>query len=282
MRADSAKRGNQSGGMFSGRPPAKDVRVFQEDNVLFNAEVLAPRAELHLHLIAGFHLHASGGCDRPRRPTAPPKVLMPRRPDVEYKADTSPALPHPDQRWGDQFQDCPRSGWGSLAGHWRDWLPATDYGLHRGRSTCSGLTSSCRSGQAGCGGSESCGSWMTSTISSPSPIRPTACTHRELGLRRHGVPLQLLVVGDAGADPRLRPPNPHQEDLEAAGDPQWLRPSRYQVRRLMVAARDGERVPLSAPVPKDYPNRMASPPPPAVRLRLVRVDHGARLRLRAC
>jgi oligopeptidase B len=82
--ADSAKRGNAVWRHVAGAASGPDVRVFQEDDVLNNVSILRSRSGRYL-LIASEAFTSSEWWIIPAAdPTAPPRLVAPRRPGVEY------------------------------------------------------------------------------------------------------------------------------------------------------------------------------------------------------
>jgi oligopeptidase B len=84
LTADSAKRGNAVWRHVIGQPRSADVNVFRDDDVLHNVGVGRSRSGKYVLMgSSGFtdsewHVVPTGS------PATPPRVIAPRRPDVEY------------------------------------------------------------------------------------------------------------------------------------------------------------------------------------------------------
>ena len=87
MTADEAKRGNAVWRHVIGTPREQDVKVFQEDNVLNNVSVLRSRSEKFIFIPADGFTSSEWRVIPAANPTAAPRVIAARRPNVEYSVE---------------------------------------------------------------------------------------------------------------------------------------------------------------------------------------------------
>lgn len=87
MTADSAKRGNAVWRHVVGRPRAQDVKVFQEDNVLNDVDVFRSRSGKYVFISADGFTSSEWRMVSATDPKAAPRVVAPRRPNVEYSVE---------------------------------------------------------------------------------------------------------------------------------------------------------------------------------------------------
>ena len=254
MRADSAKRGNAVWRHTIGAPAGRDVRVFQEDNILYDVSVSRSQSGKYVFISADGFTSSEWRVIPTARPSAAPRVLVPRRPMVEYSADHVPGaflIRTNDGATNFRIVHTPEED--SRPKRWRDWLPASD----------------------------------SVFVESFSVFRAhVVVSERANGLRRlrvvrsadrgthfitfPDVAYGVFPVENADFDAAtfrfsyssLTTPNSiYEYDLEKRTRtllkrqeiPSGFDESRYQLRRLMVQARDGEQVPVSLLLPKDYP-----------------------------
>jgi oligopeptidase B len=127
MTADSAKRGNAVWRHVVGTPPAQDVKVFQEDDVLNNVGVFRSRSGKYVFIAADGFTSSEWRVIPAAEPAAAPRVIAPRRAGVEYAVD------HGEDGFYVLTNDGARNFRVVLAPeatpgpeHWTDWLPHRD------------------------------------------------------------------------------------------------------------------------------------------------------------
>jgi oligopeptidase B len=84
LTADSAKRGNAVWRHVVGAPRVQDVKVFQEDNVLNDVDVFRARSGQYVFISADGFTSSEWRVIPTKDPKAAPRVVAPRRPNVEY------------------------------------------------------------------------------------------------------------------------------------------------------------------------------------------------------
>jgi oligopeptidase B len=87
MTADEAKRGNAVWRHAIGGPKGQDVRVFQEDNVLNNVTVFRSRSDKFIFIPADGFTSSEWRVIPAARPMDAPRVVAPRRANVEYSIE---------------------------------------------------------------------------------------------------------------------------------------------------------------------------------------------------
>jgi oligopeptidase B len=87
MTADAAKRGNAVWRHVIGTPREQDVRVFQEDNVLYTVTVFRSRSGKYIFIPADGFTSSEWRLIPAATPTTAPRVIAPRRAGVEYSVD---------------------------------------------------------------------------------------------------------------------------------------------------------------------------------------------------
>ena len=127
MTADSAKRGNAVWRHVIGAPRQQDVKVFQEDNVLNNVSVFRSRSGAYVFIPADGFTSSEWRAIPTATPTAQPRVIAPRRPNVEYSvehADGFFLVYTNDQARNFRIVRAPESD--PSPASWTDWLPHRD------------------------------------------------------------------------------------------------------------------------------------------------------------
>jgi len=87
LTADSAKRGNAVWRHGIGTSPTGDVKVFQEDDVLDNVGVERSRSGKWIFIADDGFTSSEWRAVPTAAPASPPRVIAPRRPNVEYSVD---------------------------------------------------------------------------------------------------------------------------------------------------------------------------------------------------
>ncbi len=127
LTADSAKRGNAVWRHVIGMPRTQDVKVFQEDNVLENVTVFRSRSGKYVLIPADGFTSSEWRMIPTARPTAEPRVIAARRPNVEYSvepADGFLLIYTNDHAPNFRIVRAPDSD--PAPAHWTDWLPHRD------------------------------------------------------------------------------------------------------------------------------------------------------------
>ena len=84
---DAAKRGDTVWRHVIGTSHDQDVRVFHEPNPLYNVSVGRSRSDQHVFIAADGYTTSEWRAIPSAAPATAPRVLAPRRPDVEYKVE---------------------------------------------------------------------------------------------------------------------------------------------------------------------------------------------------
>ncbi len=124
MKADAAKRGNAVWRHVIGTPRERDVRVFQEDNVLYNVSVSRSRSGKYIFIPADGFTSSEWRVVPTASPTDAPRLVAARRPDVEYSVDhggTSFYISTNDGARNFRIVRAPDAD--PSPATWQDWLP---------------------------------------------------------------------------------------------------------------------------------------------------------------
>ena len=254
LRADSAKRGNTVWRHTIGAPAGRDGKVFQEDNVLFDVGVSRSRSGRYVFISAEGYTSSEWRVIPSARPLAAPRVLVPRRPMVEYSADHVPgAFLIRTNDGATEFRIIRIPEEDSSPARWRDWLPGRDsvfvesFEVFRTHAVVSERADGLRRLRV-------------------VRLRDNATHFITFPDVAYGVfPLENLDFDATkyrfNYSSLTMPSSVYEYDLERRARtllkreeiPSGFDASKYQLRRVMVDARDGERVPLSLLLPKDYP-----------------------------
>jgi oligopeptidase B len=87
MKADAAKRGNAVWRHVMGTPREQDVKVFQEDNVLYNVGVFRSRSGKYIFIPADGFTSSEWRMIPAAQPSTAPRIVAPRQANVEYAVD---------------------------------------------------------------------------------------------------------------------------------------------------------------------------------------------------
>ncbi len=253
-RADAAKRANAVWRHVIGTPASKDVKVFQEDNVLYSVGIDRSQSGAYVFISDDGYSSTEWRAIPTAAPLSPPRVLVPRQPAVEYWVDHIPGaflIVTNDHAANFRIVRAPEADTRSSA--WRDWLATSDSVFVEGLTV-----------------------FRTHAVVS----------ERTNGLRRlrvirladgdtHFVTFPDVAYGVFSDDnpdfeattfrfsysSMTTPPRVYDYDLvkrtrtllKQREIPSGFDPGKYEVRRVMVEARDGEHVPVSTLLPKGYP-----------------------------
>jgi oligopeptidase B len=244
MKADNAKRGNATWRHVIGQSRDKDVRVFQEDDVLNEVSVFRSRSGKYIFITADGFTSSEWRFVPAAAPLTAPAVIAPRRRNVEYSVDHSGSLFYiytNDQAKNFKIVTAPEND----PANWKDWqahreavfVEAVDLferfaviaerreGLRRLRVVELGTNRS-------------------HEIALPEAAYfVTAGTNEEFATATYRFNYSSLItppsVFDYQMATRARVLKKRQEI------PSGFEPERYEVRRRMAAARDGALVPVS-------------------------------------
>jgi oligopeptidase B len=246
VRADTAKRGYQAWRHVTGEPREKDVKIFQEDDLLNDVSLFRSRSGKYVFITADGFTSSEWRYVPTAAPTSAPKVIAPRRRNVEYTVSHSGPwfyIYTNDAAKNFRVVTAPEKD-PSPAG-WKDWLPHREAvfvefidlfdrfavvgerreGLRRLRVI--DLTTKAAHDIA-----------MPETAYAVSPS-----TNAEFVTRTYrfdySSPVTPPSVFDYDLSTRARTLKKRQEV------PSGHDPSRYEVRRRMATARDGVMVPIS-------------------------------------
>ncbi len=253
-RADAAKRANAVWRHVIGTPASKDVKVFQEDNVLYSVGIDRSQSGAYVFISDDGYSSTEWRAIPTAAPLSPPRVLVPRQPAVEYWVDHIPGaflIVTNDHAANFRIVRAPEADTRSSV--WRDWLATSDSVFVEGLTV-----------------------FRTHAVVS----------ERTNGLRRlrvirladgdtHFVTFPDVAYGVFSDDnpdfeattfrfsysSMTTPPRVYDYDLvkrtrtllKQREIPSGFDPGKYEVRRVMVEARDGEHVPVSILLPKGYP-----------------------------
>ena len=246
VRADAAKRGYQAWRHVIGQPREQDVKVFQEDDLLNDVTVFRSRSGKYVFITADGFTSSEWRYVPTAAPASEPKVIAPRRRNVEYTVSHSGPLFYiytNDQAKNFRVVTAPERDPSPEA--WTDWLPHRDAvfvefidlfdrfavvgerreGLRRLRV----IDLATKTGHD---------ITMPETAYAVSPSTNAEFTTRTYRFD-YSSPVTPPSVFDYDIATRARALKKRQE-IPSGHDP-----SRYEVRRRMATARDGTMVPVS-------------------------------------
>jgi oligopeptidase B len=127
LTADSAMRGNAVWRHVIGTPRAEDVKVFQEDDVLNDVSVFRSRSGKYVFIADEGFTSSEWRMIPTGSPEAVPRVVQPRRPNVEYSVDHADGFFLLYTNAGARnFQILQARETDIASGNWREWLPGRD------------------------------------------------------------------------------------------------------------------------------------------------------------
>jgi oligopeptidase B len=238
LTADSAKRGNAVWRHVVGTPRASDVNVFRDDDVLQNAAVRRSLDGRYVILGSASFTSSEWRVIPTTKPTAAPRVVAPRRADVEYDVE------HAGER---------------EPGRWIDWQAGSDsvfiegmlvfkrhvvVGQRRG-----GLQQFRVVPLDGQPAHEIAFPDAAYALSPADNREYDSDTFRFI----YQSPVSPAAVYDYDLARRTRTLRKQQEI------PSGFDASKYEVRRTMVTARDGTQVPVSMLLPRGFPQDGSRP-----------------------
>jgi oligopeptidase B len=254
MRADSAKRAYAVWRHTVGTPAARDVKVFQEDNALYSADVVRSQSGKYVFISSEGFTSSEWRVIPTARPTDASRVLVPRQPNVLYSVDHIPGhflILTNDGATNFRIVGTPEQDVSRTA--WRDWQPVSDsifiedVVVFRSHAVVSERADGLRRLRV-----VRLADHDTHFITFPDPaygVFPTGNTDFEASTLRFSYSSfttpETVYQYDLGKRTRTL--------LKRREIPSGFDPAKYELRRVMVEARDGEQVPLSLLLPKGYP-----------------------------
>jgi oligopeptidase B len=125
MTQDSAKRGDKVWRHQVGEPPSRDALVFHEPDVLFNLSVRRARSGRYIYLESSSFTSGDTRYIDASRPEDQPRLMAPRRPNVEYEVTDIPGrflILTNDSARNFKVMEAPLSA----PTRWRTYLPHRD------------------------------------------------------------------------------------------------------------------------------------------------------------
>jgi oligopeptidase B len=125
--ADSARRGNAVWRHVVGKPTSGDVKVFQEDNVLDNVDVLRSKSGKYIYITDDGFTSSEWRVIPTTTPMATPQVIAARRANVEYGIDDIDGaflMTTNDNALNFKVKRLATADLGT--NKWTDFIPATD------------------------------------------------------------------------------------------------------------------------------------------------------------
>ena len=250
-RADAAKRGNTIWRHVLGTPRDADVKVFEEPNVLYNAGVFRSRSDAFIFIASDGFTSSEWRAIPTAAPTTPPRVIEPRRPDVEYSVEHGGGffyLLTNDSARNFRIRRAPDRAGAPL--EWTDWAPHRDDVFIEGVDvfeTFAAITER-RAGLrrlriVALGGDTSHEIAFPDEAYAVFPDKNPE--FRSIVFRfAYSSPISPASVYDYDVPTRERTLRKRQEI------PSGFDASRYEVHRRMAPARDGVQVPVSILLPK--------------------------------
>ena len=246
LTADSARRGNAVWRRTVGTPKAQDAKVFQEDDVLNNVGVWRSRSGRWIYIAADGFTSSETRVIPSGRPATAPRVLAPRRPNVEYSVEDDGAnfyFVTNDRARNFRITRAPAATPG--VERWRDWQAASDSVFVEGLSVF--RRHAVVSERAGglrrlrVVDLATSASHFVALPEAAYAVWPAQNPEFDTGSFRF-VYSSLITPGSTydydlvSRERRLL----KQQEIPSGHDP-----AKYEVRRLMATARDGARVPVS-------------------------------------
>jgi oligopeptidase B len=254
MTADSAMRGNAVWRHVVGTPRSQDVKVFQEDNVLNNVGLFRSRSGKYVFISDDGFTSSEWRVVPTAAPLTSPRVIAPRRPNVEYSVD------HADGFFLIYTNDGARNFRVVRApeadpspANWTDWLAHRDSVFVEGIDAFKNFVVT----------SERSGGLRRLRIAD---LRSGAVHYVTFPEQAYGVFLasnpefstdlirfnySSLVTPSSTFDYNMAT---RERELKKKQEiPSGFDPAKYEVQRFMAPARDGAKVPVSVLLPRGAP-----------------------------
>ena len=249
--ADSARRSNAVWRHALGTPKSSDVKVFQEDDVLDNVGVSRSKSGKYIYISDDGFTSSEWRMIPTATPTAMPQVIAMRRPNVEYGIDDIDGfflMTTNDGARNFKVQRIPTNAVNS--GQWVDWIPHTDsVFIEFLEPFKNNIVVVERSGGLRRLRVVDLKSNATHYITFPEPayaVSPTQNAEFDTPTLRFSY--SSMITPPSTFDYNMAT---KQRELKKRLDVPTFDPTRYQVKRFMVTARDGAHVPVSMIVLKN-------------------------------
>jgi oligopeptidase B len=259
LRADSAKRGNAVWRHVTAAP-GPDARVFQEDNVLNNVSVFRSKSGRYVFIPDDGFTSSEWRVIPTATPTVAPRVIAPRRPNVEYSVDhIEGAFLIYTNDGARNFRIVRAPEQDPSPARWTDWLAHRDsvfvewFEVFKGHVVVAERQHGLRQLRV-----TDLGSGATHYLSFPEPAYGVFLTgNEEYDTPTLRFQYSSLVTPSSVYDYDLRT---RERTLRKRQEiPSGFDPAQYQVRRLMAPARDGVQVPVSVLMRRGTPLDGTSP-----------------------
>ncbi len=250
--ADSARRSNAVWRHIVGRPQSSDVKVFQEDDLLNNVSVSRSKSGKFIFISDDGFTSSESRVIPTANPYAAPQVVAARRANVEYQVD------HVDGAFLMVTNDNARNfrivriADNALAsGRWTDWMPVTDsvfieY-IEAFRNNVVVVERSGGLRRLRVVDLKTKGTHFITFPESAYATYPTQNAEFDSRTLRFVYSSMLTPPSTYDYDMKTR-----RRELKKRIDVPGFDASKYVVKRFMVTARDGVRVPVSMIVPRGW------------------------------
>jgi oligopeptidase B len=259
-RADSAKRAYQIWRHQLGKPAGPDVKVFQEDSVLYNAGVYRSRSGSYVFIGSEGFRSAGWWAVPTNRPTEAPRLLLPRRPDVLSTPDHVPGrflILTNDGATNFRIVSTPE-GDASPSG-WRDWQPASDSVFIEGMDVFrTHVVVSERAGGLRRLRVVRLADQATHFVTFPDPaygVYPSE--NHDFDAAAVRFTYSSLTTPDQVVEYDLTTRT--RKVLKQREVPSGFDQRKYEMRRVTARARDGEEVPVTLLLPREFPKDGSRP-----------------------
>jgi oligopeptidase B len=249
--ADSARRSDAVWRHILGTPRSSDVEVFHENDVLDNVGVERSKSGKYIYISDDGFTSSQWSMIPTATPTGTPQIIVMRRPGVEYQIDDIDGaflMTTNDHAKNFKIQRIATNAVNS--GQWADWIPATDsvfiefLDTFKNNVVVVERSSGLRRLRV-----IDLKSNATHYITFPEPayaVSPTQNAEFETQTLRFSYSSMITPPSTFDYNMATR-----QRELKKRLDVPTFDPSKYDVKRFMVTARDGAHVPVSMIVLKN-------------------------------
>jgi oligopeptidase B len=234
-----------------GRPRSSDVKVFQDDDVLNNVDVRRSKSGKYIMIADDGYTSSEWRVIPTATPAAPFTVVMARRPNVEYQVEHINGaflMTTNDGARNFKVLSIPET---KLGGQWSEWLPASDSVFIEGLEPFSHyVVVTQRSGglpRLRVVDLQTKAQHYITFPASAYAVFPTGNAEFNSDTLRFSYQSMVTPPSTYDYDMRTR-----QRVLRKQVEVPGFDPARYEVKRFMVPARDGARVPVSMIVRKGW------------------------------
>jgi oligopeptidase B len=257
--ADSARRANAVWRHVLGTPRSSDVKVFQEDDVLDNVGVSRSKSGKYIYIQDDGFTSSEWRMIPTANPTFAPQIIVKRSPNVEYQIDDVDGAFLMTTNYKARNFRVQRIPTDQVAGgNWLDMIPATDsVFIEYLEPFKNNLVVVERSGGLRRLRVIDLKTNAVHYITFPEPayaVSPTQNAEFDTQNLRFVYTSLLTPASTYDYDMASR-----TRELKKRLDVPTYDPTRYEVKRLMVTARDGAHVPVSMIVRKGWKQDGASP-----------------------